>query len=49
MIPTWDFDAIARKHGSAALRAADVSPSIADTLVAEVMILLREIARVAAN
>ena len=49
MIPTWDFDAIAREHGATALRAADVSPSTADRLVDEVLILLHKIVRSAVN
>jgi hypothetical protein len=39
MIGTWDFDAIAREYGRLALRAADISPSTADTLVDEVLVL----------
>jgi len=49
MLADWDFDAIAREHGAAALRAADVSPANADVLVDEVLILLHKIARTAAN
>jgi hypothetical protein len=49
MIPTWDFDVIAREHGGAALRAADISPSTADILVDEVLILLHKIAREVCN
>jgi hypothetical protein len=49
MIGTWDFDAICREHGTAALCAADVSPSTADRLVDEVLILLHKIVRAEAN
>jgi len=49
MLDDWDFDAIARKHGAAALRAADISPRNADILVDEVLTLLHKIARTAAN
>ena len=49
MLDDWDFDAIARKHGAAALRAADISPRNADILVDEVLNLLAKIARTAAN
>ena len=49
MLADWPFDEIARKHGAAALRAADISPRNADILVDEVLILLRKIARTAAN
>jgi hypothetical protein len=49
MIGTWDFDEICREYGRLALRAADVSPSTADTLVDEVMILLHTIVRAEAN
>jgi hypothetical protein len=49
MIPTWDFDSIARAHGTLALRAADISPSTADTLVDEVLVLLHKIVRAEAN
>src|SRR5215472_16115227 len=49
MLPDWDFDAIARQHGAAALRAADISPTNADVLVDEVLNLLYQIARTAAN
>ena len=49
MIGTWDFDGICREHGKLALRAADVSPSTADRLVDEVLILLHKIVRAAAN
>jgi hypothetical protein len=49
MTPDWDFDAIARKHGAAALRAADISPPHADVLVDEILNLLHNIARAVAN
>jgi len=49
MLADWDFDAIARAHGGAALRAADISPTAADTLIDEVLILLHKIAREACN
>jgi hypothetical protein len=49
MLADWPFDEIARKHGAAALRAADVSPRNADILVDEVLNLLAKIARTAAN
>ena len=40
LVPTWDFDAIARAHGIAALRAADVSPATAEAAVDEVLTIL---------
>jgi hypothetical protein len=49
MLDDWDFDEIARKHGAAALRAADISPPHAAILVDEVLTLLHKIARTAAN
>jgi len=49
MLADWPFDEICRVHGAAALRAADVSPRIADILVDEVLTLLHKIARTAAN
>jgi len=44
-----NFDALAREHGLAALRSADISPATADVLVDEILILLRQIARAAVN
>ena len=44
-----DFDSLARAHGSAALRAADVPPTSADILVDEVLILLHKVVRTALN
>jgi len=44
-----DFDALARQHGGAALRAADVSPIVADRLVDEVLTLLHKIVRTTLN
>jgi len=49
MLPDWNFDALARKHGAAALRTAGVSPAHATILVDEILILLHKIARTAAN
>jgi len=49
MLADWPFDEIARRHGAAALQAADVSPVHADVLVDEVLNLLHKIARTAAN
>jgi len=40
---------MAREHGTAALRAADVSPRIADVLVSEVLDLLHKVVRAALN
>ena len=44
-----NFDAMAREHGTAALRAADVSPRIADVLVSEILDLLHKVVRAALN
>ena len=49
MLADWDFDAMAREHGAAALRAADISPTNAAILVDEVLSLLHKIARTACN
>jgi len=49
MIADWPFDDICREHGKLALRAADVPPSTANTLVDEVLILLHKIVRAEAN
>jgi hypothetical protein len=44
-----DFDNVARVHGMAALRAADVSPSTADRLVDEVLRLLHKVVQTTLN
>jgi hypothetical protein len=43
------FDGLAREHGVAALRAAGVSPTHADVLADEVLILLAKVVRTALN
>jgi hypothetical protein len=43
MLADFDFDSIARTHGGAALRSADVNPTTADCLVDEVLILLHKV------
>jgi hypothetical protein len=43
------FDAIAREHGVAMLRAADVSPATASVLVDEVLDLMHKVTRIALN
>jgi len=48
-IVDFDFDNVARVHGTAALCAADVSPSTADRLVDEVLRLLHKVMRAAVN
>src|SRR5262249_43892845 len=45
LIPVWDFDAIAREQGVAALRAADVSPGLAKIAVDAVMETLHKVIR----
>jgi len=40
-----DFDRIVRQRGTATLRAADVSPRIADELVTAVLDILRKVIR----
>jgi len=45
LVPTWDFDGIAKKHGIEALRAADVSPATAAAAVTEVLNILRKVVR----
>jgi len=49
MVPYWDFDSIARKHGIATLRACDVNPAIAAELVSEVLGILAKVARANLN
>ena len=44
-----NFDSIAREHGVAVLRAADVSPATAGVLVNEVLDLVAKVTRVALN
>jgi len=44
-----DFDRVAREHGTAALRAAGVSPVTADLLASEVLDLLGKVVRTALN
>jgi hypothetical protein len=44
-----NFDSIAREHGVAMLRAADVSPATADVLVNEVLAVLHKVVRTALN
>ena len=48
-IADLDFDNVARVHGTAALRAADVSPSTADRLVDEVLRLLHKVVQTTLN
>jgi len=49
MVPTWDFDAIAREQGTAALRAADVAPATAQIAIDEVLRVLHAVIREALN
>jgi hypothetical protein len=49
MVGFWDFDALAKEHGAAVLRAADVSPATADCLVDEVLAILHKVVRAALN
>jgi hypothetical protein len=44
-----NFDRVAREHGVAMLRAADVSPATADVLVDEVLDLMHKVTRIALN
>jgi hypothetical protein len=44
-----DFDAMARTHGIAVLRAADVSLATASVLVDEVLDLMHKVTRIALN
>ena len=44
-----NFDAIAREHGVAMLRAADVSPATADVLVNEVLAIVAKVVRASVN
>ena len=48
-VADFDFDSIARVHGTAMLRSADVNPAIADRLVSEVLALLHKVVRAAVN
>ena len=41
LVPTWDFDQIARGQGVAALRAADVAPALAEIAVEETLRVLQ--------
>jgi hypothetical protein len=45
LVPTWDFDVIARERGTAALCAADVAPAIAQIAVDEVLRVLHAVIR----
>jgi hypothetical protein len=45
MVPTWDFDAIAREQGAVALRTADVAPAIAQIAIDEVLRVLHAVIR----
>jgi len=49
MVPLWDFDAIAREQGTAALRAADVAPAIAQIAIDEVLRVLHAVIRATVN
>ena len=49
MVPSWDFDAIAREQGTAALRAADISPRTAQIAIDEVLRVLRAVIRETVN
>jgi hypothetical protein len=44
-----NFDAVARTHGVAMLRAADVSPATADVLVNEVLAIVAKVVRASVN
>jgi hypothetical protein len=44
-----NFDSLAREHGTAVLRAADVPPATAACLVDEVLDLVAKVTRVALN
>jgi hypothetical protein len=48
-IADLDFDSIARVHGTAALRSADVNPVTADRLVSEVLALLHKVVQTTLN
>jgi hypothetical protein len=48
-IADLDFDSVARVHGTAALCAADISPSTADRLVNEVLRLLHKVGQTTLN
>jgi len=45
LVPHWDFDSIARIQGTAALRAADVSPGLAKIAIDAVMETLHKTIR----
>ena len=49
LVPTWDFDAICREQGTAALRAADVAPAIAQIAIDEVLRVLHAVIRATVN
>jgi hypothetical protein len=49
MVPTWDFDAIAREQGAAALRTADIAPAIAQIAIDEVLRVLHAVIRETVN
>jgi hypothetical protein len=49
LVPTWDFDVIAREQGVAALRTADVAPAIAQIAVEEVIRVLHAVIRETLN
>jgi hypothetical protein len=49
MIADWPFDDIAREHGVAMLRAADVSPATANVLVDEVLAIVAKVVRASVN
>jgi len=45
LVPIWDFDSIARIQGTAALRAADVSPGMAKIVIDTVLEVLHKTIR----
>ena len=45
LFPFWDFDAIAREQGLAALRAADVSPGLAKIAIDATLEILHKLIR----
>jgi hypothetical protein len=49
MVPTWDFDAIAREQGAAALRTTDIAPAIAQIAIDEVLRVLHAVIRETVN
>ena len=49
LVPTWDFDAICREQGTAALRAADVAPATAQIAIDEVIRVLHAVIRETVN